>query len=271
MLRHALSILSYICGLVFLFLQEGAGQSGNIYLEGSARVGMTSVEEPEAGTIRWNGIDLEGFNGIIWVSLTDNILSTVEDNSGNIYKTLRIGEDTWMIENLRTRRLRDNTTLGDIISPTGWAGTTFEAVCRYDNSDGNLIPYGYLYNGYAVEDERLCPTGWHVSTVEEWERLMDLFGGAAISGGPLKESGFVHWFEPNSAGTNESGFGAVPGGNRKPDGTYVGLQQYGNYWAIDLLGLPLKDYNFEYDNIDVTQLTITDRRWGLSVRCVKDR
>ena len=249
---------------------ETTAQSGNIILEGSARVGMTPEDEPEHGTIRWNGTDLEGWNGIIWVSLTDNVLGTVKDTSGNVYKTLKIGQDTWMIENLRTTRLNDGVFMGDNTSNAGWADASFPSRCRYDNSNSNIVPYGYLYNGFAAEDGRLCPVGWHVSTVEEWENLLDFLGGSATAGGPLKEAGTAHWLPVNTGGTNESGFGALPGGNRKPDGTFLNLNQYGNYWAIDLPALPLKDYNLEYNTVDVTQLTITDRKWGLSVRCVKD-
>lgn len=214
---------------------------------------------------------MELYRGTLWYSLCDGDQSnTVEDIDGNFYKTLKINNDSWMIENLRTTRLNDGTLVDDITSDAGWEGAKFPLRCRYNNSDNNILPYGYLYNGYAVADGRLCPEGWHVSKVEEWEDLINFVGSAAIAGGPLKESGTMHWSFPNSGATNERGFGALPGGNRRPDGTYVNLRQYGNYWAIDIPGQPLKDYNFEYDNIDLTQLTISDRGWGLSVRCVKD-
>ncbi|MCB0685266.1 MAG: fibrobacter succinogenes major paralogous domain-containing protein [Saprospiraceae bacterium] len=241
-----------------------------VELEGGLSMGQSPDNNPEPGTIRWTGNDLEGWNGIIWVSLTGGVLDTVSDITGNIYKTLKIGNDIWMIENLRTTRLNDGIILGDP-APAGWSSQAVPYRCRYNNSDANIIPYGFLYNGYAAEDDRLCPTGWHVSTVEEWETLIDLMGGAATAGGPLKESGTQHWSPPNTDATNESGLAALPGGNRKPDASYTGLMQYGNYWAIDLIGLSLKDYNFEYNTADVTQLTITDRKWGLSVRCVKNQ
>lgn len=242
-----------------------------IELEGPLVIGQSIIENPEPGTIRWTGTDLEGWNGIIWVSLTGDILGAISDVNGNTYKTLKLGNDIWMTENLRTRNFNDGLFIGDISLATGWEGATFAARCRYNNSDSNIIPYGYLYNGYAVEDDRLCPTGWHVSTVAEWEALITLFGGAATAGGPLKESGTTNWTAPNSGATNESGLGALPGGNRRPDGSYANIGLYGNYWAVDLIGLPLKDYNFEYNNIDVTQIPIPDRNWGLSVRCVKNK
>lgn len=243
----------------------------DVELEGGLAIDQSMNEKPEPGTIRWTGADLEGWNGIIWVSLTGGVLDTVSDENGNIYKTLKLAGDTWMIENLRTRNFNDGIFLGDIISDAGWSGVAFPARCRYDNSDGNILPYGYLYNGYAVEDGRLCPSGWHVSTVTDWETLIDFFGGASTAGGPLKEASSDYWLAPNSGANNESGFTALPGGNRRPDGTYLNLREYGNYWALDTDNGSLKDYNFEYNNIDVTQIPISDKKWGLNVRCVKDK
>jgi uncharacterized protein (TIGR02145 family) len=264
-ISHSLLIIG-----LSLFLTSYCHAQVKIDLAGGLTIQDSGDPNPAPGTIRWTGTDVEGWNGIIWVSLTDGILGSVTDIGGNVYKTLKLGNNTWMIENLRTRFFNDATSIGDIISTTGWAAATFAARCRYNNSNANINPYGYLYNGYAAEDDRLCPTGWHVSTVADWEDLLSFWNGASVAAGSLKESGTTHWAAPNSGATNESGFTALPGGNRKPDGSYVNLTQYGNYWAIDLISLPLKDYNFEYNNIDVTQLTLTQKQWGLSVRCVKD-
>jgi len=256
-------------GLLLLLLPLVSHSQVRVDLEGGLLIQDSGDPNPAPGTIRWTGTDLEGWNGIIWVSLTDDILGSVTDIDGNIYKTLKLGNHIWMVENLSTTRLNDGIVMGDNTSNAGWEGATFPSRCRYNNSDTNIIPYGYLYNGFAAEDDRLCPDGWHVSTVADWEDLLSFWNGASVAAGPLKESGTTHWAVPNTGATNESGFTALPGGNRKPDGTYVNLTQYGNYWAIDL-GLPLKDYNFEYNTVDVTQLTITPKQWGLSVRCVKD-
>ena len=116
-----------------------------------------------------------------------------------------------------------------------------------------------------------CPTGWHVSTEEDWTNLIDNYDPFSSAGGSLKETGTNNWSAPNSGATNISGFSALPGGNRKPDGSYVNLNSYGNYWGNGLPGLALKDYNFRYDMADIGILTITQMQWGLSVRCVEDR
>lgn len=253
-----------------LLCNTTAFTQANIEVEGGVAVGDSEGTTPEPGTVRWTGADLEGWNGVIWASLTGDVFGTVSDINGNVYKTQKLGENTWMIENLRTRNFNDGSFISDYILDAGWAAATIPARCRYENSNSNIIPYGYLYNGFAIEDDRLCPSDWHVPQVVEWEALIDVFGGEAIAAGSLKEAGTAHWSSPNTGATNDSGFSALPGGNRSPDGSFTNLHRYGNYWSLDLIGLHLKDYNFEYNAIDVTQLTFTQKQWGVSVRCVKD-
>lgn len=259
-----------LCIVLLIMTHCGISQV-NLDLEGALQVQEGSdLQNPVPGTIRWTGSDLEGWNGIIWVSLTGSVLDTVSDINGNIYKTLKIGQAVWMIENLRTRNFNDGGFIGDITSDAGWTGATFAARCRYGNNNSSIIPYGYLYNGYAVTDDRLCPTGWHVSTVQDWEDLINLSGGSSIAGGPLKQTGDEFWSLPNTGATNETGFSALPGGQRKTNGEYNNQRLFGNYWAIDLIGFLLKDYNIRYDQLSVGKLTITSNNWGFSVRCVKD-
>ncbi|MCB0685268.1 MAG: fibrobacter succinogenes major paralogous domain-containing protein [Saprospiraceae bacterium] len=237
-------------------------------LEGGLTIGQSPDNNPEPGTIRWNGLNFEGWNGIFWVTLSGNVLDTISDINGNIYKTLKIGNDTWMIENLRTRNLNDGIFIPDIEADSNWF-VSFPARCRYNDSDSNIQPFGYLYNNRAVEDDRLCPVGWLVSTYHDWEDLITHLGGESIAGGPLKQAGSEHWLAPNTGATNETGFTALPGGQRKPDGTYNNLGLYGNYWSYTDIGSPYIR-NFQFNTVVVATLLLEQSGWGFSVRCVKD-
>ena len=195
----------YLCILMLSIYSLHLKAQPTLEVDGAIKVGNHTGNSVEPGTIRWNGTDLEGFNGIKWISLTNNVLGTLEDKAGNVYKTLKIGDDRWMIENLRTNRFTDETTMGNIISSSGWAVASFAAVFKYNNSNSEFETYGYLYNGFAANDSRLCPEDWHVSTVEDWNNLIALFDPLSSAGGALKELGTINWSTPNSGATNVSG------------------------------------------------------------------
>jgi len=243
------------------------GGCDNVYINGSTilNVDPTHLAAGRTLTVKQEG-QFEVKPGAQMI-IAQDILT---DNSGNIYKTGKIGKATWMLENLRTSEFNDGTLINQIDAGNTWSIFDFPAKAIYDNTENNLIPYGYLYNGYAIEDSRLCPVGWHVSTIQDWEDLISFLGGPAIAAGPLKEAGFTHWSSPNSGATDQVGFGALPGGNRRPDGSFGNLNLYGNYWVIEQPGPSLIDYNIEYNTVDVTQIPITDKKWGLSVRCVEN-
>ena len=91
---------------------------------------------------------------------------------------------------------------------------TTPGYCWYNNDENaNKNIYGALYNWYTVNTGKLCPAGWHVQTNEEWGLLTTYLGGNNIPG-KLKEAGTAHWASPNTGATNESGFTAMPGGQR---------------------------------------------------------
>jgi uncharacterized protein (TIGR02145 family) len=181
---------------------------------------------------------------------------TVTDIDGNGYRTVLIGAQTWMAENLKTNSFRN----GDRIN---------ERWC-YNNDYNYFDDYGMLYSWYAVMDIRgLAPVGWHVPTEEEWRQLIDYLGGESIAGGKLKAT--TLWKSPNTGATNESGFTAVPGGFRRNDGSFDGLGERGSFRNAagdyyENLGLSMVlNYNWS----DAFILT-GSKTLGFSVRCVRD-
>ena len=199
-----------------------------------------------------------GFNGIL------------RDVDGNIYKTIKIGEQVWMAENLKTTRYNDSTNIPLVTDNTVWINLTTPAYCWYNNTSLYGATYGALYNGFTVNTGKLCPSGWHVPTDEEWTTLINLLGGTDVVGGKLKEAGLLHWNSPNEGATNESGFTALPGGYRLDPYTCEYIGESGFWWtntlyyANTVLGYSLYNtYNYIYK-------FSYDKRAGLSVRCIKD-
>ena len=144
----------------------------------------------------------------------DNDDSTVTDIDGNVYKTITIGAQVWMKENLKVTKLNDGTAIELVINDDDWGISTSPGYCWYDNDVNNKNLYGGLYNGYCVITGKLCPTGWHVPTDSEWTELSDYLGGDDVAGGKMKETGTTHWLSPNTDANNESGFTGLPGGYR---------------------------------------------------------
>jgi uncharacterized protein (TIGR02145 family) len=189
---------------------------------------------------------------------------TMTDQEGNLYKTITIGSQTWMAENLRTTLYNDGTIIPNVIRNSEWISLKTGAYCNYNKID----IYGRLYNGYAVNTGKLCPIGWHVPTDEEWTILTTYLGGVRPAYNKLKEAGTTHWKSDNSDASNETGFTALPGGSRNSDGSCGGTGYYGFWWSATA-GIYTASFRF----IDVEGFVKTgdcDKMLGFSVRCVKD-
>ncbi|NJK98749.1 MAG: hypothetical protein HC905_30955 [Bacteroidales bacterium] len=198
---------------------------------------------------------------------------TMTDQDGNVYKTVTIGTQTWMAENLRTTKYNDGTAIPNVTGNEEWSGLTTGAYCNFNNTSNTdtIATYGRLYNWYAVNTGKLCPTGWHVPTDAEWTTLSDYLGGEPLSdaGGLLKETGTTHWASPNTGATNETGFTALPGGYRYKDGTFVGIGG-GGVWC-SATGLPIAPgaVTWVASNRNVYR-SLYNKEVGFSVRCVRD-
>jgi uncharacterized protein (TIGR02145 family) len=154
------------------------------------------------------------------------------DIDGNSYGVVTIGDQVWMAKNLATTSLNDGTPIANLAVPAEWEAATAPAYVWYSNNELLYkFNYGALYNWHAVASDKLCPEGWHVPTEAEWRTLVNYLGGDAVAGGKLKQTGTTLWFSPNEGATNESGFTALPGGGRKPDGVFEDRGRAAIWWT----------------------------------------
>jgi uncharacterized protein (TIGR02145 family) len=156
---------------------------------------------------------------------------SLKDIEGNVYKTVTIGTQVWMAENLKTTKFNDGTPIPLVKGDTAWGELTKPAYCWYKNNASNKYLYGALYNWNVVKTNKLCPKDWHVPSDAEWTALTTALGGIAVAGGKLMEKGTVHWAGPNTGATNERGFNALPAGYRNLSGTFVSMGINAAWWT----------------------------------------
>ena len=211
---------------------------------------------------------------------TPNDPNTVTDIDGNVYKTVKIGNQTWMAENLRTTKYRNGDPIPLITDAGAWSNLGSGAY--HGPFFADKLEYGNFYNWFAVSDPRnIAPEGWHVATDAEFTELASFLGGNAIAGNKLKETGTTHWNNPNS-GTNESGFTALGNGIvSATDGNIASAWVLTTFtvWANTLA--PGTSYPILYaignDMPNFTKYVSNNilgasepKRHGCAVRCVKD-
>jgi len=192
---------------------------------------------------------------------------TLNDIDNNTYKTIHVGAQTWMAENLRTTRFNDNSLIPLVISSTVWAGLSTPAFCFYNNDS---VSYGALYNWYAISSGKLCPSGWHVPSDGEWTALTTYLGGDSISGGNIKETGTTHWLTPNTSADNLSGLSALPSGFISSYGTFNNIRRTAYFWSSTEFNTVDAYYRFILYNYSEMVRNNSSKLGGLSVRCIKD-
>jgi len=214
----------------------------------------------------------------------DDNANTVKDIDGNTYKTVKIGSQVWMADNLRATKYNDGTSIPTGYNNEEWVGLTTGGYAIYPhseidglNSDAEILTaYGALYNWYAVETGKLCPTGWRVPTDAEWITLTDYAGGESVAGGKLKSTrtapdAHPRWEFYIEGATNEYGFSALPGGNRQYfDGNFGGIGYRGNWWSSNE-SHPLYAWVGSLHYGGIMDMSIGFKEQGNSVRCIKDQ
>ena len=226
-------------------------------------------------------------NSISFITLANPIIynpnltyGSVSDIDGNIYRTIIIGTQEWMADNLKTTKLNDGTSIANVTDEFKWYDLTTPGYCWYNNDAATFkYIYGALYNWYAVSTGNLCPQGWHVPTNTEWSTLIKYIDPASIpgasteslvAGGKMKETGTLLWTSPNFNATNETGFTAVPGGERSTDLAFKQIGISSMLWSstefdskFSQLHVITNNYGYFYD-------MYSDKEFGFSVRCVKN-
>jgi uncharacterized protein (TIGR02145 family) len=206
---------------------------------------------------------------------------TVADYDGNVYQTVLIGDQCWMMENLKVTHYRNGDPIEHVTDNSIWEGLSSGAYCAYDNDQNNVVTYGRLYNWYAVDDSRnIAPEGWHVPTDDEWKQLEIYLGmsqaqadGTSLrgtdEGGKLKDT-TVHWASPNVGATNESGFSGLPGGYRPKSGQFFVMGNTAFFWTSAEHDDSSTWYRTLPHLYSQVSRSILDKRSGCSVRCVRD-
>lgn len=208
--------------------------------------------------------------------------NNVIDIDGNVYHTVTIGTQTWMVENLKTTRYNDGSSIPNVTENTQWGNINTGAYCYYNNEPSYNNTYGKLYNWYAVNTGKLAPTGWHIPSDDEWLTLINYLGGASVAGGKMKTTGNITdgtglWETPNNGATNSSGFTALPSGYRDyPDVKYTYLNK-GAYFYSSTENTTTGNVGYVHllnSYIGIMQFTgvsfTGDKHVGKPVRCLKD-
>jgi uncharacterized protein (TIGR02145 family) len=205
--------------------------------------------------------------------------TTITDVDGNVYNTVVIGTQTWMVEDLKVTKLNDGSPIKKLLGDNKeFDGFKKPGYCWSKDQISNK-DQGALYNAYAINTGKLAPTGWHIPTKDEWETLINFLGGSEAAGEALRETGTVHWEKPNTA-TNTSGFTAIRAGYLK--GSFYD-DEY-NFWWSSTPAEPEKNTDdrlltlmihgsYKPENVSASA-EITDEdgflECALHVRCVKD-
>ncbi len=220
--------------------------------------------------------DCNDNNAAVNPAATEICSNNIDDNCNgqvdeNCIPSVTICNQTWMLNNLDVSKYRNGDNIPQVTDPSVWASLTTGAWCYYQNNSANGTTYGKLYNWYAVTDPRgLAPLGWHIPTLIEFTTLSNCLGGSTVSGGPLKETGTLHWNSPNTGATNSSGFTSLPSGYRTNVGTFSTPGIFALYWSSTSFdATQAYGRRVRYDMAAFNVLIYTNKG-GLAVRCVKD-
>jgi uncharacterized protein (TIGR02145 family) len=209
-------------------------------------------------------------------------IGIVSDINGNVYRTVVVGDQEWMAENLKTTTYNDGIEIPNVIELTRWVELTIGAYCWYNNDSSNAKKYGALYNWYAVNTGKICPVGWRIPSDKDWMQLeayadskyeygdkfwFEVHSRGFDAGKKLKS---IKGWDPDCTGTNNFGFKALPGGERVSDLNFLTLGESGFWWT----STPADSNRVWYRRIINCDNGVFrgphPKFVGFSVRCIKD-
>lgn len=214
---------------------------------------------------------------------------TITDIDGNEYATIQIGSQCWMAENLKTTTYKNGTSIPYVADDNSWIGTTTGAYVWPDNNSSWKDFYGALYNGYAVVDQNgLCPEGWHVPSNDDWNVLTDFIGGYVSPygdklkscrqvnspmGGDCNTTEHPRWEDGTvygHYGSDDYGFSGLPAGYRSSDNGMIYTPGHNTSWWSNV---GVQDVLYTRSlNFSLGEMMASSHKYnvGLSVRCLKD-
>jgi uncharacterized protein (TIGR02145 family) len=214
------------------------------------------------------------------------IKDSVTDVDGNVYAAVKIGSQLWTTENAKTTKYNDSTLIESVTDDRQWRKMTTGGYCYYENDTNCVYLYGLYYNWYAVNSGKLAPQGWRVPTNTDWEVLETFLKKYGINRDGTKTGSRIgnvlaartNWTRyptgdnvgTNPSGNNKTGFSALPGGYRYINGLFYSQRNIGFFWSASENGSNYAwDRHIAYDE-NCLQQESRHKRWGLSVRFVKD-
>jgi len=209
----------------------------------------------------------------------------VEDIDGNVYETVRIGNQLWMAENLRVTHYKSGEPIPNLADKEAWADSNSDGFAWYDNDFETWgEDYGALYNWHAViHEDGLCPEGWTPAKEADWVELINFIDPdsdptnwpeSAIAGGELKstrtepDDDHPRWESPNLGATDEYGFSALPGGWRASGGLFHAIGVTGYWWSATQGGTGAWYRSMVHENPALWR-SGANFSAGMSVRCIK--
>lgn len=217
------------------------------------------------------------------------------DNDGNFFKTVTIGTQVWMAENLKSTKYRNGDPIPNMGDEATWRSQYLQdniaigGYCWYNDGTGYKKSYGGFYNWYAVNDSRqIAPPGWHVPTDVEWTTLENylITNGYNYDGTKTEDkiakamASTTDWLastNPGSIGNsdypvvrNKSGFTAIPGGYRNYDGAFLNVGISDDWWSTTADTAGVAWFRNLYNSYSDLYRDTYPKSAGFSVRCIRD-
>ncbi len=218
--------------------------------------------------------NISGSQFKVRVTADDNVMV---GNDGRLYRTVQIGDQWWMAENLRETEYQNGDVISEDTNYTTWSNLSTAARCVYNNNESLAGTYGYLYNWYAAVDTRqVAPEGWHVPSRDELRTLrstlapMDPWCYVSEAGGKLKEQGTSHWLSPNYGATNQVGFTGLPTGWRFNVGHFMWLGAFTKFWTSTNISddwAYAMELNYSNTGSEIDPL---EKKYGFPLRLIKN-
>ena len=254
-------IASILFAVFLLFRNAAVGQNDTIYV----------IQD---GVVLWKHVTSSLDSIIFYDPSSIDTTTSIKDVDGNMYTSVIIGIQEWMLENLRTTKYSDGIVIPNLTGITEWANDTIGAWCNYDNDSQYHSTYGKLYNWYAVETGKLCPKGWHVPTDAEWTLLTDYLasdGHSGAEGAALKAT--LGWNDYNGQrgnGTDDYGWLGLPGVVRSSYGNFSSIGSAGYWWSSSQSSAGATWSRSLSSSTDVVSSYSYSDEHGFSVRCLRD-